>query len=99
VSAQKGRWWLVVEHGEIDLCLKNPGYDVDVEVAAHIRDLVQVWLGRTPLASALRSRSIRVEGDALLVRGFEKWFSLSMMARAARAAESARGREASSGAA
>lgn len=77
----KGRWWLVVDGGDVDLCLKSPGYAVDLEVTAHIRDMVKIWLGRVELDEALRGGSIRLEGDAPLVRGFKDWFSLSTLAR------------------
>lgn len=88
VPHQRSRWWLVVDADDIDLCLKNPGYDVDLEVSAHVRDLVYVWMGRADLAAALRDKTIELEGSPAMVRGFKNWFKLSMFARLFEANES-----------
>ena len=85
VPHKKSRWWLVFDQGQIDLCLKNPGYNVDLRVSAHIRDIVSVWLGHVEVAYALRSESIRLEGPRANVRGFKRWFGPSMFAQLARA--------------
>lgn len=81
VPAKKSRWWLVFHRGEVDLCLKNPGYDVDLHVSSHMRDLVAVWLGRVPLRDALRSEAIRLKGARADVSGFKQWFQVSAFTR------------------
>jgi DNA-binding HxlR family transcriptional regulator len=87
VPHKKSRWWLVFDRGEVDLCLKSPGYDVDLQVASHIRDLVNVWLGNVDLGHAVRSKAIRLEGTRAMVHGFKSWFGLSMFARLAQSVE------------
>lgn len=81
VPLKKSRWWLVFERGQADLCLKNPGYEVDLRVAAHIRPLVEVWLGHLALAEAIRSDAIRLQGKRTWTRGFKDWFALSSFAQ------------------
>lgn len=90
VVPKQSRWWLVFDRGEVDVCLKNPGYEVDLYVRSHIRALVDVWLGRLDLRRAIRSEAIRLEGERAFVRGFESWFRLGTFTRLARAAEAAR---------
>lgn len=90
VPANKRRWWLVFDRGEVDLCLKNPGYAVDLAIAAEIRDLVKVWMGGVPLRTALKTGAIRLEGARNVVRGFSQWFGVSMVTRLAQAEEGAR---------
>ena len=90
VPSKKSRWWLVVDRGEVDLCLKNPGYEVELQVSAHIRDLVDVWLGKAATKPAISAGALRLEGARPLVRSFPDWFALSSFAdatppRAARA--------------
>jgi DNA-binding HxlR family transcriptional regulator len=77
VPSSKSRWWLVFHQEEVDLCLKNPGHDVDLVVASHIRALVETWTGKLPLQVALRTKAIVLEGDRALARGFKDWFRLS----------------------
>lgn len=86
VPLKKSRWWLVFDRSQTDLCLRNPGHPVDLHVAAHVRPLVEVWLGHQKVRDAIRSGTIRLEGKRPLVRGFEGWFGLSLFARPKHAA-------------
>jgi DNA-binding HxlR family transcriptional regulator len=81
-SKQK-RWWLMFEDGEADLCNKDPGYEIDLYVKAHIRDLTEIWMGRQRLDTATRSGALLLEGSLRQVRNFPKWFSLNMYATTA----------------
>ena len=85
VPSKTSRWWLVFDRGEVDLCLKNPGHEVDLHVHAPIRCLVEAWLGKVPVQQAVRSGAIALEGPRAMVRAFPKWFGVSpfvMMERA-----------------
>ena len=42
------RFWLVHLDGEVQVCLKDPGYDTTVYVSTHLRVLVEVWRGSAP---------------------------------------------------
>ncbi len=85
VVAKKSRWWLVFDRGEVDLCLKPPGHDVDLHVRCHIRSLVDVWMGKADLKQSVRAQALELEGPRALVRSFDDWFQLSVFARLARA--------------
>jgi DNA-binding HxlR family transcriptional regulator len=80
VPAKKSRWWLVFDRGEVDLCLKNPGYEIDLYVASHIRELVGVWMGHIDLRDALKDEVVRLEGTRAHTRAFVNWFKLSSFA-------------------
>jgi DNA-binding HxlR family transcriptional regulator len=79
-------YWLLVEHTDVSVCLKNPGFDIDVIVSADIAAFYRVWLGRVTLAEALRKRQVRLEGTSADVRAFSGWFAWSPMVDAVRAA-------------
>jgi DNA-binding HxlR family transcriptional regulator len=81
VPARTSRWWLVLDHGDADLCLKDPGYEVDLHVAAPLATLVDVWLGHQALATVLRTEAVHLDGPRSLVRSFGAWFRLSRYAR------------------
>ena len=78
------RWWLVVECGEVDLCLKDPGYEVNLHLSAELRAMVEVWMGRESMSEAARTGQLKFEGPPTLVASFQKSLKLSIFARAAR---------------
>lgn len=74
------RWWLVKDRGDVDLCLTDPGFEVDVEVRSNIRPMVDVWMGRLGLPLAMESGAIEVEGTPTMVREFPGWLKLNVFA-------------------
>jgi DNA-binding HxlR family transcriptional regulator len=80
-------WWLVLERGGVDLCLKDPGFLVDIVVRADLRALTRVWMGDVPLAEAVRAGLIGLDGPRSLVRAFPAWLALSAFAGVDRAGD------------
>lgn len=78
--------WLVLDRGDVSVCLRHPGFDIDVLVTADIAALYRVWLGRSTLAEAMRSGSVQFDGPPALVRAFPGWFAWSPVADVVRAA-------------
>lgn len=78
-------WWLVLERRDVDLCLKEPGFQVDVVVSADLRALTSVWMGDVRLAETIRAGLIRLDGRPSLVRALPAWLSLSTFAGVERA--------------
>lgn len=66
-------YWLLVEHGEAELCYADPGGEPDVHVEAESEAFVDWHRGRTPWATARRSGRIRVTGPEPLVRSIGRW--------------------------
>jgi DNA-binding HxlR family transcriptional regulator len=83
-SSGKRVWWLVFEDGDVELCLLDPGFDVDLEVRTHLRTMTALWLGDTTWDVALGSGELAIEGPAKLVRAFPRWFEPSPIANVAR---------------
>jgi DNA-binding HxlR family transcriptional regulator len=86
VPVNRRRYWILFENGDVELCIKDPGFEPDLYVSSHIKDMVSVWLGHAPLDRALRDGTITLDGNRSDVRKFRDWFSLSFFAPAARAA-------------
>ena len=38
-------WWLVVTGEEVDLCVKNPGKDIDVYFTSSVKTMADIWMG------------------------------------------------------
>jgi len=79
-------WWLVIDGSEVDMCLRDPGFDVDLTVHSEPHVLASVWMGDLSLAEALRRGAIRLVGPDHNVRAFRRWFGLSSVAAVQRQA-------------
>jgi putative sterol carrier protein len=81
-DAKKGmrRWWLVVESGEVDLCLEDPGLEIDLAVSSDLQCFTRIWMGDISLASARASGSIKIEGQGRLKQTVTKWLGPSPFA-------------------
>jgi len=77
--------WLVLERGDVSVCLKHPKFAIDLQVTADISAFYRVWLGRITLGEALARRSVHPDGVPEFVRAFPQWFAWSPMANAVRA--------------
>jgi DNA-binding HxlR family transcriptional regulator len=76
-SDGKSHFWLVLDAPNIDLCLTDPGHDVDVEVRGHVGTMVDYWMGRVDLLGAVRTGDLEVAGPRPLVAALPTWFSRS----------------------
>jgi DNA-binding HxlR family transcriptional regulator len=77
-------WWLIVQRPEIDLCLRDPGFDVDVVVTVEAATMARIWMGQIDLGQAVRSGAVRLEGPRPLVQALPGWLLLSHYARLGR---------------
>jgi len=84
VEIKLRRFWFVIDHGQVDVCLKNPGYDVDLTLVASIRTLLMIYLGQVEPDAAVRSGTIALDGSRALARTFPAWCPRSPFAAAAR---------------
>jgi DNA-binding MarR family transcriptional regulator len=80
VPIAKRSYWLVFEPEDTDICVRDPGHEVDLWVSAHMRTLVEVWLGHKTISAARGDESLRLEGDRAEIKAFVDWFALSHFA-------------------
>ncbi|MGQ4619434.1 winged helix-turn-helix transcriptional regulator [Nocardia sp. R7R-8] len=74
------RFWIVIEAGVPSVCESDPGYPVDVAISSDVASLYQVWLGRLPLAHALRTGRVAFTGSPALTRRMPSVLRLSPVA-------------------
>ncbi len=74
------RWWLVVKDGEVDVCMKDPGHEIDLTILTDLRTLTGVWMGDFGLGQTLRERRIRVTGQPRLKRDISTWLGRNYFA-------------------
>ena len=88
--AHQRSFWLVCENSAVEVCLKPPGFDVDVTVTTRVRALAEVWRGLRSLDTEIRIGGIRVDATARLRRAFPRWLLLSVYASIPRASAARR---------
>ena len=91
-ARRRTRLWLVLKREEASVCVQPPGFDPDLAVRADLAVFYQVWLGRIPLASAVRGGHVEIDGAPALVRQFPTWLKWSPMAEHVRAGHGERER-------
>lgn len=73
-------YWLVIDHGKADICLKDPGFEVDLYISVDVRTLTGVWLGDMTLDKATRTDAMMLHGPREMIRHFKKGLKLSVFA-------------------
>lgn len=74
-------WWIVVEEdGTRELCIDNPGTEVDVSIRCNLRAMVEIWAGDTSIAKAKRDGLLQITGNPVLARSVSKWLGISSLA-------------------
>ena len=69
-------WWLVLRPDDIEVCLKTPGRNTDVVIAADLMTLTKVWLGYVGLAAALESGKVSLNGPARAISAARRLLAL-----------------------
>jgi DNA-binding HxlR family transcriptional regulator len=80
--ASERNYWLIVEEGnEVDLCLVDPGFDVDLYVTTDLRTMTEIWLGYTAIGPLSGDGTFIVTGNSKLAADLRKWLKLSPFAK------------------
>lgn len=82
---QQQDWWLLVQNSKVDLCLTDPGKDVDVYFFCTVRTMHDVWMGDRTYRDAMREGDLIVQGEPALLRNISSWLRPSIFAEAPRA--------------
>jgi hypothetical protein len=73
-------FWLILERPVVDLCVSDPGFEVDLTVNADVTELTRVYLGHISLIQAIREGSVELVGGGELRSGFHDWIGVSPFA-------------------
>lgn len=79
-------YWLVLHRPDVDLCLFDPGHEVDLEIEANVDALARVCLGHVGLLDAMRDGSIEVRGAPRHRKALPGWLGVTRFAGLARSA-------------
>ncbi|WCL55198.1 winged helix-turn-helix transcriptional regulator [Gimibacter soli] len=77
-------WWLVVNRDTVEVCIKDPGRDVDVFLSSSVRTMADVWMGDRSYRSAVKDGDLSVVGPSSLTRNLFDWLRPSIFAESPR---------------
>lgn len=67
--------WLILDRSGSDVCLKDPGFPVDLMVAGDIAVFIAIYLGHATWRDAV-GKELSIEGDSRMVRRLPIWLRL-----------------------
>lgn len=70
-------WWLVVSGEQVDVCVKDPGKDVDVYFTSSVKTMADIWMGGTTYRKAVAGGALKIVGNRALTRNVTTWMRLS----------------------
>lgn len=76
----KRRWWFLNEDGRCELCVHEPGFEVDLYIFAGLPDLIYVYRGDLSLREAIDSGRIEAHGSPRAVKALPRWLGLMPLA-------------------
>ncbi len=82
IAVNQRNWWLVVDPQEgADMCLVDPGHEIDLFITSTLRAMTAVWMGVTTVAAESEKGMITLEGDRAIARSMQTWLGLSPFAK------------------
>jgi DNA-binding HxlR family transcriptional regulator len=67
------RFWLLVEDGEAEVCVSDPGGEPAAEIVARSRAFIDWHRGVLPWNAAVRAGTIAISGHRAIVRAVPEW--------------------------
>jgi DNA-binding HxlR family transcriptional regulator len=77
------RWrhyWFVGKNGRTQLCITDPGFEVDLYLITTLRDMIYIWRGDLPLDTALSDARLEATGKARARSALSRWLARSKLA-------------------
>ena len=74
------RVWLLLDRGEVSVCVTPPRFDPDLIVRADLALFYRIWLGKADLTKSVACGDVVIDGPPVLVHQFPRWLMWSPMA-------------------
>ena len=78
--AHKQFWWFVNRDDGCELCVHDPGLEVDLYLACTLPDMIYVIRGDLSLSRALDEERLEALGDRSRLKALGRWLNLSPLA-------------------
>jgi DNA-binding HxlR family transcriptional regulator len=82
-QSPKRRYWLVLSRPDVDVCLVDPGFEVDLEVVTEARTVADICLGHISVRDAANRGALTLSGAGHVRREFPTWLGTAHYTSAA----------------
>lgn len=83
--AELDRWWMIAHGDAVDLCVDDPGHEVDIYITTTLEHLISLWMGDMGIGQATEAGALFLDGPKHLMNRAQDWFSQSPLVGVARA--------------
>jgi len=83
----KKTYWIVIDRGEVSVCMQHPGFDSDLIVTCATTVLSGIFSGIDSWDQEVAKGTITLAGPARLAKALPKWFMWGLFPEEMRAAE------------
>lgn len=73
-------WWIVIKDGDVDVCLKDPGYEIDLNISTDLKTLTAIWMGDTTIMKCMREKIVDITGSSYLKKNIAVWLGTNYYA-------------------
>ena len=73
-------WWLLINGSSVDVCLQNPGKEVDIYFWTDLRTMIEVWMGDLSYRAAIAAGRMKITGPSALTRDVTSWLACHSLA-------------------
>ena len=77
----KALWWFLNRDGGCELCVSDPGFEVDLYLACTLADMIYIYRGDLPLARAIATDRLESIGSAAARKRLADWLNLGPLSR------------------
>lgn len=77
----KKLWWFLNQKGLCELCVDDPGGDVNLYLACTLKDAIYIVRGDISPAAAQQSQRLEAIGDGWACRALTKWLNLGPLTK------------------
>jgi DNA-binding HxlR family transcriptional regulator len=73
-------WWLLVQDEHVDICVNDPGREIDVYFTTTVKAMADVWMGKISYRKAIADKELTLVGQQALINDVSAWMSDSIFA-------------------
>lgn len=73
-------WWIVVNDDVVEVCIHDPGKEVDIYFNVGVRVMCQLWMGDLSYKRAIRDGLLNLVGPKVLINNVESWLKPNVLA-------------------
>jgi DNA-binding HxlR family transcriptional regulator len=78
MPSKKRSWWLMIENGDADLCLRDPGFEIDLLFKTTAKTMADIWMGYTPIRKEITNKTLSLTGNPDIKDSLDDWLGYSV---------------------